>query len=258
MTTLRINSFAVLLCAAALSACGENAVQDINGPIATAKVKFFNFAVNGPGVNFYAGSQKMTAISSTTGVESVTGTAYGAVGLGGFYSTIAPGQYAMTGKIAATVDKDLVVSTVNATVADGKAYSVYLSGFYDATAKTVEGFAVEDAYPASIDYTVAYVRFVNAISNSTPQTLYAKNQTTTTEVAVGAAVAYKAGGAFTSLPPGVYDLSTRTAGSTTNAISRTSVSFVAGRTYTVSSRGDMTIVSTTATNRPFLDNTANR
>jgi hypothetical protein len=45
---------------------------------------------------------------------------------------------------------------------------------------------------------------------------------------------------------------------TTNAIARTAVSFSAGKVYTISARGDMTVVSTTATNRPFLDNTANR
>jgi hypothetical protein len=36
------------------------------------------------------------------------------------------------------------------------------------------------------------------------------------------------------------------------------VSFVINHVYTVTARGDMTVVSTSATNRPFLDNTANR
>jgi len=262
----------ILLAAAVLAGCGEVAVQNITGPIASARVKFFNFGINAPGVNFYAGSAKMTAISATTcaaitatsdpkclttGVESTTGVAYGGVGLGGFYSSLAPGQYDLTAKIAATVDKDLVVSKVAAAIADGKLYSFYMSGFYDATAKNAEGFVVEDALP-DFDFTQAYVRFVNASPNSQPMTLYAKNTTTTNEVAVGAAVAYKAGGAFTAVPAGVYDLSTRLAGSTANAITRTAVSFVAGRVYTIGARGDMTITSTTATNRPFLDNTANR
>ena len=151
-----------------------------------------------------------------------------------------------------------LILKVTTTLADGKAYSFYMSGFYDATAKTVEGFVVEDPFEATIDYTVAYVRFVNAISNSTPMTLYAKNTTTGAEVPVGAAVAYKAAGAFTAVPNGVYDIGTRLAGVTTNAIARTAVSFSAGKVYTISARGDMTVVSTTATNRPFLDNTANR
>ena len=251
-------SIAVLLCAAVLSACGTKVAQDITGPLPSARVKFFNFGVNAPGVNFYANTAKMTAVSSTTGTESVTGVVYGGVGAGGFYTGIAPGQYTLSGNIAAATDKDLAVSKVTATIADGKSYSFYMSGFYDATAKTVEGFVLEDAYPAAIDYAQTYVRFVNAISNSQPMILYAKNQTTAAEVAVGAAVAYKGAGVFTPLPGAVYDLSARLAGSATNLFTRTGVSFSAGRVYTVGARGDITITSTTATNRPSFDNPANR
>ncbi|GDX87834.1 hypothetical protein LBMAG44_17470 [Gemmatimonadota bacterium] len=248
---------AVLLGAIALSACGDNAVQVITKPAPSARVKFFNFGVNAPGVNFYANAAKITAVSSTTGIESTTGTIYGGVGSGGYYAGIDPGQYTFTGKIAAAVDKDLTVSTVTSTIASGKAYSVFLSGFYDAAGKTVEGFVVEDPLPA-MDYNVAYVRFVNAISNSNAMTLYAKNTTTLAEVPLGAAVAYKGAGAFVSVPVAVYDLGARVAGASANTISRTAVSFVAGRVYTVGARGDITITSTTATNRSFLDNTANR
>jgi hypothetical protein len=35
------------------------------------------------------------------------------------------------------------------------------------------------------------------------------------------------------------------------------VTFIGGHIYTVGARGDITITSTTATNRPFLDNTTN-
>ena len=251
-------TLAVLLSAVVLASCDKNAVQDISGPLANARIKFFNFGVGAPGVNFYANDTKMTAINSATGTESTLGTTYGGVASGGYYAAINPGQYTLTGKIAATVDKDLAIATVTAPIADGKSYSLYLSGFYSTTSKSVEGFIVEDAFPAEIDYSVAYVRFVNAISNANPMTLYAKSTTTGTEVAVGAAVAYKGGGAFTSLPGGAYDLSTRYAGATTNAITRAAVSFNAGRVYTIGARGDITVTSTTATNRPFLDNTANR
>ncbi len=251
-------SIALLFLVAAVAACGSKMTTDITSPVAASKVKFFNFGVNAPGVNFYAGTTKMTAISSTTGVESVTGTAYGSVGSGGFYASIAPGSYTLTANIAAATDKDLAISKVTATITDGKSYSFYTSGFYDATAKTVEGFVVEDGYPATIDYSQSLVRFVNAISNSQPMILYAKNQLTGTEVAVGAAIAYKAGGPFTGLPQGVYDLSTRLAGSATNSATLTAVSFNAGRVYTIGARGDFTIVSTSAANRPILSNVANR
>ena len=251
-------SLAALLCVAMFAGCAKNGVQDITGPIASSRIKFFNFGVNAPSVNFYANDTKMTAISSTSGAESVLGVAYGSVGSGGFYSAIAPGQYAFSGRISAAVDKDLSVSKVTGTIADGKSYSFYLSGAYDPTAKTVEGFLVEDPLTATIDFTVAYVRFVNAIPNAAPMTLYAKNTTTLAEVAVGSAVAYKSAGVFTALPNGVYDISTRFAGVETNAISRTAVSFSAGRVYTIGARGDITVTSTTAASRPILDNTANR
>lgn len=269
----RHKSLAVVLCAALLGACDyeKTAVQDITAPDPGSRIRFFNFGVNAPGVNFYANDTKITATAATgcaipplseacttTGVESTTGTVYGGVGLTGLYSAVAPGAYTFTGRIAATVDKGLPISTLATSLVDGGYYSYFQSGFYNTTTKTVEAFVVEDPLPATIDFSVAHVRFVNAISNSSPMTLYARHTTTTTETAVGGEVAYKVAGAFTALPGGVYDLNTRLTGATANAITRTAVSFAAGRVYTIGARGDMTVVSTTATNRPFLDNTTNR
>lgn len=256
--TSRLKPIAFLLCAVALTACEKNAVQDITGSLPGARVKFFNFGLNAPQVNFYANTAKVSAISSSTGVESTVGTGYGSAASAGLYSAISPGQYTFTGRIAATVDKDLPISTIAGTLADGKAYSVYMSGLYDATAKTVDGFVVLDDFSQTTDFTVGTVRFVNAMANANPMILYARNTVTGTEVAIGGSVAYKAAGAFTTLEPGIYDLSTRFVGATTNAITRTAVAFSSGRVYTISARGDITIVSTTLTNRPFLDNTANR
>ena len=252
---------ALLLGVALLSSCGDTALQQITGPVAPAAIKFFNFGVNAPGVNFYANTTKMTAVGSTTGAESTTGVAYGGVGAGGFYTGIEPGQYTLTGRIAATTDKDLPIATVATTIGDGKFYSYYMSGIYDATTKTVDAFVVEDPVVPPTDFTVATVRFVNAISNANPMTLYAKASTTAPEVAVGGEMAYKAAGAFTAIPAGVYDLSTRYAGATTSAITRPAVSFVAGRVYTITARGDITVAPSTAcaaANRTCLDNTANR
>jgi hypothetical protein len=256
----RHGSIAVLLCAALLSACGEDAVQEITGPLPASRIKFFNFGVNAPGVNFYLNDTKMTAITSATGVESTTGVAYGGVGSGGLYSGVAPGTYSVKGRIAAitpVIDSARFISDIPVTIADGKYYSAYQSGFYNTTTKLVDGFVVEDAFPAEFDYETAYVRFVNAISNSSPMTLYALSTATgATEVAVGGEVAYKAGGVFTKVAPGTYTLNTRTAGSAANAVSRTGVQFVAGRVYTIGARGDITVA--TGTNARFLDNTLNR
>jgi hypothetical protein len=266
----RYGLFALALSAAAITACDKNGVQDITAPAQGAAVKFFNFGVGGPGVNFFANTQKMTAISSTScqppadtttacrtaGIESTTGTAYGAAGSGGFYNEVAPGTTALAGKIAAATDNGLAIATVSTSLEDGKYYSYFISGIYDPVGKKVDAFVVEDPIPTTIDPTQAYVRFVNAVSNSQPMTLYAKSTTTGNEAPVGAAIAYKSAGTFTAMPGGVYDLNTRAAGSTTNLITRTAVSFLAGRVYTVSSRGDM--VSTVTANKPALDNTANR
>ena len=255
----RYGSLAVVLCAALLGACEKNAVQEIDGPAPGARIKFFNFGVNAPGVNFYADDIKMTAIQSTTGSESATGTTYGQVGSGGLYTRVDPGEYTLTGKISATgADKDKPISTLTTTLADGKFYSFYQSGFYNTTTKTVDSFIIEDPFIADMDFSAAYVRFVHAISNANPMTLYATDTTTRVESVVGGLVAYKSAGAFTAVPNGVYTLTTRYAGVTTNAIRRTEVSFSAGRVYTVTARGDITVTSTTATNRPFLDITLNR
>jgi hypothetical protein len=259
----RYSSIAALLLASVLAACGEKEVQTLTGIDPHGRVRFFNFGVNAPSVNFYADATKMTAVQSTTGTESTNGIAYGGVGAGGAYATIDPGSHTLTGRIAAATDKDLPISTVTTTVEDGKYYSFYMSGFYNTTSKSVEGFVVEDNFPISTDSTQATVRFVHAISNANPMTLYAKSTTAgSTEIPVGTEVAYKNAGAFVSVPAGAYDLSTRYTGSTTNALARTGVSFVGRKVYTITARGDITVAPTTtgcaAANRTCLDNTANR
>jgi hypothetical protein len=261
-----------LLGAALLAGCGPEAVQELTAPsVRGAQIKFFNFGVNAPGVNFYANDIKMTAINAdacsiltdanrerctTAGAEATTGVNFGGVGSGGYYAQIAPGQYTLTARIAAAQDKDRAISTVSATLDDGKFYSYYQSGSYNSTARTVDAFVVEDPVIPNFDWSVAYVRFVNAISNSEPMTLSVTDPNTGTELAVGGAVGYKSAGAFTAVPMGVYNLATRTASSATNTITRSAVSFNAGRVYTITARGDIT--ATTGTAVPFLDNTTNR
>jgi hypothetical protein len=266
----RYTSLALALCAAAIAACDKNGVQNITAPTSGAAIKFFNFGVTAPGVTFYANDQKVTAISTgncqppndttttcrTTGNDSTAGTLSGAAGSGGLYSQLTPGQYTLTGKIAAAPVNHTTIASVSTSLADGKYYTYYISGIYDPVAKTADAFVVEDPIPATIDPTQTYVRFVNAVSNSQPMTLYAKSTVTGNEVAVGPTVAYKAAGTFLALPGGVYDLNTRNSGSATNVVTRLAVSFNPGRVYTVTARGDM--VSTVTANKPALDNTANR
>jgi hypothetical protein len=254
----------------ATAACEKNAVQQIAAPPeGGANVKFFNFAVGSPAVNFYINDKKVTAVSSTacdvlddsnremctsTGAESNSGVGYGGAGNGGsgWYSDVASGQVSISGRIAAATDKNLPISNLSTAVQEGKFYSFYQSGIYDAATKQTDAFIVEDVLPEK-DFSVAYVRFVNASSTSQPMTLYATNRTTSEEVAIGGDVAYKAAGGFVAVPDGAYNLGARAAGSTTNEFSRTSVTFNAGRVYTISARGNTAVASTKG-----LDNTANR
>ncbi|MCR4340256.1 MAG: DUF4397 domain-containing protein [Gemmatimonadaceae bacterium] len=279
-TMNRYGSLAVLLCAAALTACDydKNAVQDITAPsVPEARVKFFNFGISAPAVVFYADETKLTAINftgcstaaaretepcTTTGNESTGGVGYGGVAAGGLYAGIDPGQHTLSGRITATTDKGLAISNVTTTLAAGMKYSFYQSGPYSSTTKTVDAFVVEDPFPDEIDWSNASVRFVHAVYNANPMTLYAKDDSTGVEVAVGGTTAYKSAGAFTTLPPGIYDLSTRYDGSGTNVITRSNVSFAIGRTYTITARGNITVTPTTtgcaAANMTCLDNTLNR
>lgn len=258
----------LLVAASGVSACEKNAVQVLDDPDAGkgANVKFFNFAVGSPAVNFYVGDRKVTAVSATgcylltdtnrdaclsSGIESTAGVAYGGAGNGpnAWYSDVAPGQSTITGKIAAATDKGLAISNVQANLQAGKFYSYYQSGVYDTRTKTADGFIVEDVMPPS-DFSVAYVRFVNASSTAAPMTLFATNRDSTKNVVpVGAAVAYKSAGTFVAVPPGSYDLATRTEGSSANVFSRASVPFFRGRAYTIAAHG---------TTAKVLDNTANR
>lgn len=255
--------FAVLL----LPACEDSAVQLVAGPPeGGAMVKFFNFSPASPGVNFYVGDTKVTAISTTTcvtlteaneelctgtGAESTTGVNYGgaAHGASGWYSDLPTGQQTIRARIAAATDKNLPITSLQANLASGTRYSFYVSAVYDSVAKSADSFIVEDQIP-TIDHSVAYVRFVNAVADSDPMTLYATNRSTSDVTAVGGAVAYATGGTFTALEPGAYDLATRAAGSATDIITRANVSFSAGRVYTIGSRGDVT-------GAMALDNTAN-
>lgn len=247
-------SVLLLLCAAALSsACGENAIQDVSVPLPTesARIKFFNFSLGSPGVNFYANDAKMTAVLSGTGTESTVGVNYGGAGAAGAYIALTPGSYTLSGRIAAATNKDLPISNLPVTLERGKAYSFYQSGLYDAATKSADSFIVEDSFIEEFDYSVAYVRFVNAISNAEPLTLHAKEREEGTEVPLDASVAYKSAGAFTAVPPGVYDLRARADGATTDALTRSGVSFVGGRVYTITARGSIS-------GSRFLDNTPNR
>lgn len=260
---MNLRTITLILGAAALGGCAKGEIRDITAPITGARVKFFNFAVAAaptatPAVNFYANDTKVTAVTSTDTVESTNGTASGSAGNGGFYSMLPAGQYSLTGRIASATDKGVAVTSVPAALAEGKLYSMYLSGNYNATTKSSDGFVVEDPLPDPVSPALSYVRFVNASANLGPATVSVMNSTGGAEVAVGGAVSYKSAGAFVTVPEGSYNITVRLAGTTSSFATRTAVSLLAGRVYTVGVFGDATVSGTTAANRLRLDVTPNR
>ncbi len=252
---MRIRTLATLLSVVSLAACEKNAVQSITQPATGAFIRFQNYAVSAPGVNFYANDQKLTAINSTsctpptpaacttTGIESTTGVAYGATANGINYSMLTPGQYKLTGRIAAATDNGLPIASLDANLADGKFYSFFTSGIYNSTTKTSESFIIEDALPTTFDYSKAYIRFVNASSNATAITAAAKLQGTTTVVPITATgVGYKSASPIVTLVPGLTDVTL-----TANGVSVTFTGFnlLPGHVLTLALRGDATSSSTT-------------
>lgn len=255
----------MLLLSTLFFSCEKDGIHEIETipTDAGAQIKFFNFGVNAPSMNFYANDQKITATLSSTGAEAAAGVNYGSVFPSANYVLLNPAAYTFKGIVPSTaaVDPNVQVATFDTAIEQGKFYSFYTSGMFDATEKTIDGFILEDNMPAA-SATGAYVRFVNTIANAPSGfDLIAKNTTTMAETVVATNIGYKTGSTFTEVPNGVYELFARYPSAPANIITRNGtsvVSFIAGRAYTVSSRGDMTVTGATATNRPFLDNTSNR
>lgn len=262
MTTHR-HIAALVLGAAAIAACGTTAQTDITAPAPTTQVLFFNEGLSSPGVNFFSDSTKLTAVSSSSGLQTPVGTTFSQVAAGGYYTGVAAGAHTLSGRLSDTTaaNHNVVISSVSTTLASGKAYSYYQSGLYDPVAKKLDAFVVEDPIPSTTDYTVANIRFVNAIYNANPGTLTVTNADTSIHptpppTVVGGAVAYKNAGAFVAVPVGSYSLSV--VGLGTRTVTHAAVALAAGRYYTITARGDMTVSTSTSTNYPTLDNQPNR
>jgi len=266
-----IGLLAVLLVTAFTTACKKDkSIQVIDIPVDAAnisRIKYFNFAAGAPSVNFYANGVKVSGILSSTGSESATGTAYGGVYPASNYSIIKPGTYKVNGIVPSTAatNANVSISEISQSLTNEKYYSLYTCGIYNSTSKTAESFVLEDVLPGpAASNLVSYVRFVNTIPNGTSaMNLIIKNSVSGLETVVATNIAYKTGSAFVAVPVGSYELYVRYPSSSTNVISRNGttngvVNFLGGRAFTVGARGDMTVTSATASNRPLLDNTANQ
>jgi Domain of unknown function (DUF4397) len=253
-----------------LTACEKNGVQTITAPIeGGAFVRFHNLSVASPSVNFFANTQKVTAASSTscspppttpnplcttTGVESTTGTAYGSSALGGNYAMLTPGTVTLTGRISATTDNGLSVSSVSAPLERDRFYSYFMSGVYSTTTKTTDAFLVEDKLPTTFDYTKSYVRVVNGSPNAPSLAWTSQLQGSTTVVPVASGVAYKSASELVTITPGLTDVSVALTGNP--PVLLTGVNFLGGHVYTIALRGDIT--NTVVANRLAITIFTNR
>ncbi len=277
MTPLRARAALAALLPCLAAACGDESTPRLTEAAATAGVKFYNLGVNAPGVNFYAGDAKVTGANSVActplpappadstcrsrGVENAAGTAFGAAAAGGFYVSLAPGQYTFTGRIsAATADNGVAIATVPLTLADGDRYSVFLTGPYNAATKQVDTFVLKDEIPTALPPDTTHVRVVSTVANARPLVLVIRTQTSPVVEFTLPAVAYKTAGSWIPLPiNGLVDLFAREEGSTAALRSlATGVTLTARRVYTVAIRGDNTVTSTTAANRLQATTAPNR
>lgn len=269
-------SLIALLGAATLVGCGEKAERDIAAPVTEpSSIRFFNFSVNSPTVQFFANDAQVTATNTANcnaaknppvtatdstclkiGIETSSGVAYTGAAAGGLYTGIDAGQYTLSGRQMSASGPTATISSVTASIASGKAYSYYQSGLYNTTTKTTDAFIIEDDLPATVDWSKSLVRFVNTVGNSVPMTMVLVD-TLGHATTIGGPTAYKSANPFSAVAPAPYDLHARDANGV-DKIVRTFVTFFPGHVYTISARGDMTVTSTTATNRPFLDVTESR
>ena len=256
-----------------LAACDKNAVQTISAPVdGGAFVRFHNLSVASPSVNFYANTQKVTAVSSTacspppvtpnplcttTGVEQATGTigtAYGSSALAGNYAVLTPGAYTLTGHSSVPADNGAVVSTLNGTVEAGKFYSYFMSGVYAAGTKSTDAFMIEDKLPTTFDYTKSYVRVVNASVNAPSISASTTLQGTANVITVATNVAYKGASEIVTIPPGLTDVTITFTGSA--PVTLTGGGFSGGHVYTIALRGDVN--SSVTANKPAITFFVNR
>lgn len=251
------------------SSCEKNAVTDITVPYSGAQFKYYNFAINGPTVNFYANNIKTTATLTATGVESPAGVNYGGlVPLRGYslaptgsvkFSSLTPSTMVLNAPLGQ--GPNIETSSVTKDVVDGKNYSYYTSGIYDYATKKSDAFIIEDVLPAP-DTSMAYIRLVNPGHNTTALSLELTQTFTSTTPGLPplvvvttpiTGIVYKTASPYLAVTQGAYSLRLIDPASG-KIVTRAATSFIKGRLYTFTLRGNLI----TGVPAAFLDFTENR
>ncbi len=252
---LRVLIFSLM--AFALYSCEKNAFQvidtkEFNGPF----LRGYNFAPSGPTVNVYVNDVKVTAIGSTTGKEATAGiAAYGVFPTTNSYVNLtSKGNVTIKSVIpsTATANPGVVTSTITGDLQEGKYYSFFTCGVYNATDKTTSSVILEDKIPA-LDTAFSYIRFVNLVPNApNGYDLVITNRANLQVINLSPTIAFKAATDFVKVPAGIYDLKATSVGGT--AITRTELTVTKSYVYSLITKG----TGAASPNNYTIDMTRNR
>ena len=195
----------IAICTVAMSSCKkkEFLVEDTQyqkiapGDPQYSYLKFLNVTPGSPVVNYYVNGVKFSSALSTSGKET-GGYTYNGLYPDLGYAITTPGAIAVTANIipTATVDPGLEVLTTTLTPVAGKYYTVFTTGRYSATNKSIGPLlALEDVRPA-LDTAKIFIRMVN-LYNGSPNLDLIKVATNTK---VAANVAYGTASGFVEIP----------------------------------------------------------
>lgn len=205
-------------------------------------LKFLNVTPGSPVVNFYLDDVKFSANLSSSGVEN-SGYAYNGIFPDLGYAVTSPGTHKVTAKIVPSATADASLEVLNTTInpAPGKYYTVFSTGAYSATNKSVGPLLMlEDVRPA-LDTSKIYVRVANFYNGSTNLDLV-KDVATGTKIVSN--VAYGTASNWAEIPALIGGTSNsiklflNTTTTTTPLISAgTTLTLTKGRAYTLYTRG---------------------
>ncbi|WP_316770723.1 DUF4397 domain-containing protein [Pedobacter frigiditerrae] len=238
----------IAVCTVLLAACKKNGMTVENteyekvapGNPKYSYLKFLNLTPGSPVANFYLDGVKFSSALSSSGVENA-GYGYNGLYPDLGYAVTTPGSHKVTANIipSATVDKNLEVLNTTITPAAGKYYTIFTTGQYSATNKSIGPLLVlEDIKPA-LDTSKIFVRFVN-LYNGSPNLDIVR---ISTGVKLANNVAYGTGSSFTEIPnPGngvapINVFRVDNASNGTVLIPSFSITATKGRAYTLYFRG---------------------
>lgn len=251
------------------SACGDqHTFPDIvRAPLSDhGQVRFYNFVINGPTVNFYANGVKSTGITSTTGQEAANGVGWGGTHPNIGYVEIPAGSNV---NIESITPKNMLIPASNPNnyepgivsssliipeIEPLKQYSVYLSGYWDKVNKKSKSFYIKDEMPG-VDTASTFIRFVNSGVEAAGNLKFVvtNRDTLIGTIMIDDKVPYGGASKFIAVPYGTYNVKIYTISG--DSLIRNGLALSPDRVHTFALRGD--ILSKKAP-LPYIDNVQNR